>query len=267
MRVHVVSDVHGAAHDLARAAEGSDVFVCLGDLILFLDYDDPGRGIFADLFGEAHARAYIEARTANRFDEARELSTAAWARLGITEPSQRFEVLQSMVRAQYDELFASMPSPALLTYGNVDLPALWPDYLRDGHTVMDGQVVEVDGMRWGFVGGGLHSAMRTPFEISPEDYAAKVDALGPVDVLFSHIPPAVPELTYDVAARRFEVGSAALLDYVRREQPRLHLFGHVHQPLVPRTRIGRTECVNVGHFHGRRRPFVIDLDPGAVPGR
>jgi Icc-related predicted phosphoesterase len=259
MRVHVVSDVHGAAGALATAARGCDVFVCLGDLILFLDYDDPRRGIFADLFGVDHARAYIEARTANDYATAHELSTAAWAALGVVEPAERWRVLESMVRNQYDELFDAMPTPAFLTYGNVDVPSLWPDYLRPGHDVVDGATVKVDGLTWGFVGGGLTSPMRTPYEISPEEYADKVAALGPVDVLFSHLPPAVPELTYDVAARRFEVGSRALLEYVREVQPRYHLFGHVHQPLVARTRIGRTECVNVGHFHGRRTPFAIDL--------
>jgi len=259
MRIHVASDVHGAAEALAAAADGCDVFVCLGDLILFLDYDDPGRGIFADLFGEAHARAYIEARTANRFDDARDLSAAAWARLGITDPTERWELMQSRVRLQYAELFDAMPAPALLTYGNVDIPGMWPDYVRDGHTVVDAEVVEVDGMRWGFVGGGLVSPMRTPYEIPEADFAAKVDALGPVDVLFSHIPPAIPELTYDVEARRFELGSAALLEYIRDVQPRYHLFGHVHQPLAARTRVGRTECVNVGHFHARQQPFVLDL--------
>ena len=81
----------------------------------------------------------------------------------------------------------------------------------------------------------------------------------PVDVLFTHIPPAIPELVYDVEARRFEVGSAALLHYVHEHQPRYHVFGHVHQPLVPRMRIGRTECVNVGHFAGTGRPYVLDL--------
>ena len=259
MRVHVASDVHGAAHELATAADGADAFVCLGDLILFLDYDRPGRGIFADLFGEEHARDYIALRTANRFDEARALSAGAWARLGVTDPDERWSLMRSMVRAQYEELFEAMPAPALLTYGNVDIPDLWPDYLRDGHRVIDGDVVEVDGRRWGFVGGGLASPMRTPFELTPEAYAEKVGRLGPVDVLFTHIPPAVPELTYDTAARRFEVGSVALLDYVRTWQPRYHLFGHVHQPLTARRRLGRTECVNVGHFHGRGRPFVLDL--------
>ena len=259
MRVHVVSDVHGAAGELAGAAEGSDVFVCLGDLILFLDYARPSRGIFADLFGEDHARRYIELRTASRYDEARELSAAAWKGIGVDEPGERWPVMQAMVRVQYEELFDAMPSPALLTYGNVDIPSMWPQYVRDGQRVVDGEAIEVDGMRWGFVGGGLLSPMRTPFELTPEEYAAKVDALGPVDVLFSHLPPARPELVYDRLARRFEVGSEALARYVMDVQPRYHLFGHIHQPLAPRARLGRTECINVGHFAGTGRPYVLDL--------
>jgi len=259
MRVHIVSDVHGAGPALESAADGSDVFVCLGDLILFLDYDDPERGIYADLFGADHARTYIAARTANQFDEARALSDAAWAGLGITDRSERWGILESMVQKQYEALFRAMPSPALMTFGNVDVPALWPDYLREGHRVVDGEVIEVEGQRWGFVGGGLVSPMRTPYEIDPVDYAATIDSLGPVDVLFTHIPPMNPLLNYDVVARRFEVGSQALTDYIKKFQPRYHFFGHVHQPLAARMRIGRTECVNVGHFHGRERPFIIDL--------
>ena len=259
MRVHIVSDVHGAASALSDAAEGSDVFVCLGDLILFLDYDDPSHGIYADLFGEDHATRYIELRTANRFDEARALSHAAWERLGITDADARYQVMESMVRVQYEQLFAAMPAPAYLTYGNVDIPRLWSEYLRPGHTVVDGTVIDVDGQRWGFLGGGLVSPMRTPHEIAPEEFAEAITSLGPVDVLFTHIPPAVPELTYDTVARRFEVGSTALLAYVEKHQPRYHFFGHVHQPLAARTRIGRTECVNVGHFHGREVPFAITL--------
>src|SRR5690242_14084322 len=55
-RVHVVSDVHGNARDLARAGEGADALICLGDLVLFLDYADHSRGIFPDLFGEEKDR-------------------------------------------------------------------------------------------------------------------------------------------------------------------------------------------------------------------
>ena len=50
MRVHVVSDVHGRA-DALTGAGGADALICLGDLLLFLDYADHGQGIFADLFG------------------------------------------------------------------------------------------------------------------------------------------------------------------------------------------------------------------------
>jgi Icc-related predicted phosphoesterase len=101
--------------------------------------------------------------------------------------------------------------------------------------------------------------MRTPYEIPEEEYDAKIEAVGPVDVLFSHLPPAVPELLYDVRARRFERGSEGLLRAVHRWQPRYLLHGHVHNPLVPRTRIGRTEVVNVGHFRARGEPFRLAL--------
>ncbi len=111
----------------------------------------------------------------------------------------------------------------------------------------------------GFVGGGLVSPMRTPYELDPEVYAGKIAALGDVDILFTHIPPKVPELNYDVVARRFEIGSAAVREYIERVQPDYALFGHVHQPLQPRYRIGRTECLNVGHFHGTEVPYVLEV--------
>ena len=79
-------------------------------------------------------------------------------------------------------------------------------------------------------------------------------------MLCTHIPPEVPELVYDTVARRFERGSRALLDAIRRTRPRYSLFGHVHQPLARRMRIGATECVNVGHFAGSGQA----LGPGVV---
>ncbi|SDI01149.1 metallophosphoesterase family protein [Nonomuraea jiangxiensis] len=254
MRVHVVSDVHGRADALARAGDGADALVCLGDLILFIDYADHAQGIFADLFGADNAAVFIGLRTAKRFDEARELSARLWATLD-GDPREHIE---RNVRAQYETLFAAMPAPAYLTYGNVDIPRLWADYARPGHHVLDGQVAEIGGLRFGFVGGGLKTPYRTPYELADEEFAAKVEAVGAVDVLCCHIPPAVPELLYDVVARRFERGSEATLELIRRTQPRYALFGHVHNPLHRRTRVGRTECVNVGHFRGRGVPYVLE---------
>ncbi|MEV3871391.1 metallophosphoesterase [Streptomyces sp. NPDC049906] len=250
-RIHVVSDVHGNVRDLARAGEGADALVCLGDLLLFLDYADPARGIFAELFGEANARRLIALRTDRRFTEARALARGLWE--GVDHDT----VVVGAVRKQYAELFAALPTPTYATYGNVDLPDLWPEYARPGTTVLDGERVEIAGRTFGFVGGGLPSHLRTPYEVPEEEYAAKVEALGEVDVLCSHIPPDVPELLYDTVPRRFERGSRALLDAIRRTRPRYALFGHVHQPLAPRMRIGATECVNVGHFARTGRPWVL----------
>jgi Icc-related predicted phosphoesterase len=139
----------------------------------------------------------------------------------------------------------------------VDLPGLWAGHLKAGHRVLDGERTELDGWTFGFVGGGLRSRYRTPHEIDDGQYAAKVEAVGAVDVLCTHIPPAVPELLYDTVARRMERGSEMLLDWIRKTQPRLALFGHVHQPLARRVRVGRTECVNVGHFAGTGTPYVL----------
>jgi Icc-related predicted phosphoesterase len=254
MRVHVVSDVHGRADALAHAGEGADALLCLGDLVLFVDYADHSAGIMAELFGAEAVSRLIALRTARRFEEARDWSRGLWA--GVPD---RGEVIEGAVRRQYEELFAAFPTPTYLTYGNVDLPHLLREYVRPGVTLLDGQTADIGGLRFGFVGGGLRTPMRTPFEISDEDFAAKVAAVGSVDVLCSHIPPHLPDLLYDTEARRYERGSVALLDAILATQPRFAIFGHVHQPYSPAVQIGRTWCLNVGHFRARRTPFVLDL--------
>ncbi|MCM3884811.1 metallophosphoesterase [Frankia sp. R82] len=254
MRVHVVSDVHGRADALPAAAQGADVFICLGDLVLFVDYADHGRGIMGDLFGAEAVTRMVRLRTENRFDEAREWSRSLWA--GLAE--DRTRVVEDAVRRQYSEVFAAFPTPTYLTFGNVDLPHLYPDFLRSGVTLLDGQTVELGGWRFGFVGGGLRTPMRTSHEIDDATFAAKVAAVGAVDVLCCHIPPHLPELVYDVVAGRFERGSTAILAAIHNTRPRYVLFGHVHQPLRASIEIGGTRCVNVGHFNATGRPFVLE---------
>jgi Icc-related predicted phosphoesterase len=255
MRVHVVSDVHGRADALTGAADGADALICLGDMLLFLDYADHGQGIFADLFGEQAASRYVALRTAKKFDEAREFSAGLLA--GRTE--SRAALFEAAMARQYAAMFAALPEPAYLTYGNVDVPGMWQRFAKPGHHVLDGGTAELGGLTFGFVGGGLTSVYRTPNEMSEDEFRAKLEAVGEVDVLCTHIPPAVPELLYDTVARRLERGSAVLLDTIRATRPRYSIFGHVHQPLARRTRIGVTECLNVGHFRATGTPFVLQL--------
>ena len=254
MRIHVVSDVHGRADALPAAARDADALVCLGDLLLFMDYADHRRGIFAELFGAEEARTFMALRLAKRFDEARALS----ARLAERLPGGSVRAaIEAAAARQYAEVFRALPEPAYLTYGNVDIPRMWAEHLKPGHQVFDGARAELDGWTFGFVGGGLISRYRTPHEMDEDAYGAKLDEVGAVDVLCTHIPPAVPELLYDTVARRMERGSHALLAAIRRTRPRFALFGHVHQPLAQRVRVGTTECINVGHFRATGRPFVL----------
>src|SRR5260370_11968176 len=107
MRVHVVSDVHGSADALARAGEGADALICLGDLLLFLDYADHGQGIFADLFGAQAASEYVQLRTAKRVDEARQFSLSLFA--GRQE--SRASLFDTAMARQYAASFGALPAP------------------------------------------------------------------------------------------------------------------------------------------------------------
>ncbi len=173
MRVHVVSDVHGRTDALADAAEGADALICLGDLLLFLDYADHGQGIFADLFGAEAAGKYVRLRTAKKFDEARDFSLSLFA----GRPENRASLFEAAMTRQYAELFGALPEPAYLTYGNVDVPGMWERFTKPGHRVLDGGTAELDGWTFGFVGGGLKSAYRTPNEMSEEEFRAKIEAV------------------------------------------------------------------------------------------
>ena len=103
------------------AATGADALICLGDLLLFVDYADHAQGIFAELFGAEAAREFIALRTAQDVRRGAGAVRAAvgggWAAIRPAHPQRRRP-------AQYAELFAAMPEPAYLTYGNVDIPRL-----------------------------------------------------------------------------------------------------------------------------------------------
>ena len=64
------------------------------------------------------------------------------------------DAVVAAARRQYEELFAAMPVPAYLTFGNVDVPDLWPENLAarlGGRSI--GAAVEIGGAGFGFVGG------------------------------------------------------------------------------------------------------------------
>jgi Icc-related predicted phosphoesterase len=254
--VLVVSDVHGAFDDLARVIGTGEVVLVLGDLINLMDYRT-GEGIIADVLGVEFARAAAELRAKGDYPALRELWRA--------EVGDRFtSVREAIDRRAEDEYAACRRALAggtgYVTYGNVDRPDLLARSLPDGMRFVDGTVVELEGLRFGFVGGGVATPVGADGEVTDEEMFEKLAAIGEVDVLCSHLPPAVTPLHVDVVTGRAERSSRPILEYLLDVQPRFHFFGDVHQPQATHWRVGRTRCRNVGYFRATRRPVEFHPD-------
>ncbi len=257
MTVKVVSDLHSGVEALAREVHADDTLLLLGDLINIIDYRLMD-GILVDVYGADAVAEVVELRAQRRFDEARAVMRRR--REGREEEvGARF---QELIREAYRRVAEVLPPRTYLILGNVDSPAIALEVLREtapGVEIVDGRVIEIEGMRVGFVGGGLPTPLRVAGEIPEEEYDAKLAAIGVVDVVCSHVPPDLPELTYDTVARRRERGSAGLLAYVRDVQPVRVFFGHIHQPLLSSTHVGRTHLMNAGYFRRTQRAIPLAL--------
>lgn len=244
----LVADVHGAVEALKRVAGLGEPLLVLGDLINFIDYRT-NEGIVSEVAGRRFVDEMVALRTAERFDEARQ----KWSAFSAGREDELRSRFDALIEAAYEEICAALAGGSgYVTYGNVDRPDMLRRHLPDGFTLVDGEVVEVDGRRVGFAGGGI-PALGIPGEVDEPDMAAKLGGLGQVDILCTHVPPAVPSLSSDVVGGR-QKGSAAVLTYLEDAQPSFHFFGDVHQPQATKWMVGRTTCVNVGYFRATGRP-------------
>jgi len=252
MSIYLVSDLHGSADALAKTVPEGATLLLLGDLINFLDYTTM-TGILTDVFSVEAVIEVARLRTEGKVLEARDIMR----RRSEGRESEIQDEIKRRVHEQYAGVFAALPDPTYFILGNVDQPPLVERFARDtpAVTFVDTQTLVLEGESFGFVGGALPTPLHVAGEISEEEMRAKVDVLGDVDVLCSHIPPAVEELCYDTLADKRERGSEDLLRYIEDVQPRRAYFGHVHQPLMSSIRIGRTLCVNVGYFRATGRAF------------
>jgi Icc-related predicted phosphoesterase len=251
--VYVVSDLHGAIDDLTKAVPEGSTLVLLGDLVNLLDYMTM-TGILVDVFSVDAVSEVSRLRAEGDIEQARRVMRD---RARGREDEVRNEIAQR-VHDEYAAVFSALPDPTYLILGNVDQPTVAHSFAMDTPAVyeVDGEVVLLEGERFGFVGGALPTPLRVAGEITEEQMRTKIEGLGQVDVLCSHIPPAVPELSFDTVAGKPERGSDDLLEYIRDVQPRRAYFGHVHQPLVSSMHVGRTLCVNVGYFRSTGRAFL-----------
>lgn len=250
----LVADVHGAVDALRSVAAGGEPLLVLGDLINFIDYRD-NSGIVADITGRAFVDEMVRLRTAGDRDASRRL----WRELAAVDDRDIPLEFTRRAEEQYRSVCAALEgAEAFVTYGNVDRPDLLRNHLPSTATYVDGEVLEIEGLLVGMAGGGMPS-LGTAGEVSEEDMAAKLDRMGAVDLLCTHLPPAVEWLSRDVIGGRHK-SSQAVRDYIERYRPPFHYFGDVHQPRATRWRLGATRCVNVGYFRATGRAVRHTVD-------
>jgi Icc-related predicted phosphoesterase len=127
--------------------------------------------------------------------------------------------------------------------------------------IMDREVLEIGGIKIGFVSGAppMPWTFDLPGVISEEVFNAGIETLGKVDILCSHVPPKVPELAYDMVAKRDEGGSSRLLEYIQDYQPSWVYYGHVHNPLKSSLTLGKSQLVNLACFCHHHRVHLHPL--------
>ncbi len=249
----VVSDVHGAFPALRRVAESGDTLLILGDLANMTDYRT-GEGAVATTFGHDLAVQAGEARGEGDFEEMRRLWKAA-----VPDPDAGRQSIEQAIDLQYAEMRAALEGgQGYVIHGNVDRPDRLVSALPPSFQYVHGETIDIGGVVFGFVGGGVRTPLRAVGEIEDDEMASILEAMGPVEVLCTHVPPAIDSLRRDVVTGRAERGSAPILDYLMGSQPRLHIFGDVHQPQATTWRVGSTRCQNVGYFRATGRALSLE---------
>ncbi len=256
----LVSDVHGEFESLAALARSGETLLILGDLINLLDYRTR-EGIIADVLGHDFGEEVAGHRATGDYEAMRR----AWSMMVGDRLDEVRAEIEARIRQEYSRCQAALAGASgFATYGNVDRPDLLATALPPGMPLLDGEVVEIEGISFGFVGGGIATPVGAAGEVTDEEMAAKLEAIGEVEILCSHLPPALAPLSTDVITGRQERSSAPILDYLRRVRPRFHFYGDIHQPQATTWRIGPTVARNVGYFRATKRPVVLTV-AGDVP--
>ena len=253
-----VSDVHDSPAALARLVGLGEEITILGDLVNLTDYRT-GKGAVASVMGDDFATRSSRARARGNYGEMRSM----WSSQAGDARDEVRQKIGEELAVQYRRAGEALSGgTGMVIHGNVDRPAVLQAALPEGFRYLHGEVIERDGLRLGMVGGGVRTPLQADGEVDDEEMRQILLDLGPIDVLCTHVAPAVGPLRRDVVTGRDERGSVPVFDYLVEHQPRLHLFGDVHQPQASIWRVGRARCMNAGYFRATGR--YLRLDHGSV---
>lgn len=251
-RVLIGADIHGAYEELKSQLQADDILILCGDYLDFFDYETRD-GLIVKLIPKDLIERALAALELGKTDESKKLV----GEIVRKNPNLAQDMIE-LVSEAYEKFFSMLECKTYLTFGNVDYPNILKQYTKPHHIFVDGALVEIAGERFGFV-GGLPPTTYTfglPGEVDEVEFIKKLDRVREAEVLITHCPPSIPDLTYDIRANRDEEGNPYLLRFVEDFAPKVNYFGHVHYPKKQLMCHLDTKLVNVGYFKRTKQLLV-----------
>jgi hypothetical protein len=113
-----------------------------------------------------------------------------------------------------------------------------------GFVAPHGQIVEIAGRSFGFLGYSNRTPFDTPGEYTEEEIARRLVPLAGCEILVCHCPPF--ETALDQVAPGKHFGSRAIAEHLERTQPEWFFCGHIHEAAGVETALGKTRARNLG---------------------
>jgi Icc-related predicted phosphoesterase len=136
-------------------------------------------------------------------------------------------------------------APTILVPGNNETEDALRDACAgwDGATVLHGEGVDIDGVAFFGLGGGVPvTPWGWSFDLTEEEAEAKLAGCPEGAVLVVHSPPR----GYLDGSGGRHLGSAAILRAIEARRPSLAVCGHIHECWRQETTVGDTRLVNLG---------------------
>jgi hypothetical protein len=129
--------------------------------------------------------------------------------------------------------------------GNFETPNEMEDVCEElGWTDLHGKSVEIHGLTFFGCGGGNVGPFNTPYELSEDQFRVILAKFsGEKEFIFiSHCPP---KGYVDKVRSGLHVGSEAVAEFVRKQQPVIQFCGHIHEEGGKESSMSETRIYNV----------------------
>ena len=167
-----ISDVHHQLEFLKLLPKKNEPVVILGDLINWIDYRN-GDGIAKEVFGLENVQKLINLRKEHRFEERKDL----WKSLYSNDPEVIMKNMRDAIENQYEEVFKILKKYHVwFIPGNVDDVEIMNSYTSSTIKNVDGLLIEHQGTKLGFAGGGVPTPINARGEISEIEFSKKHQA-------------------------------------------------------------------------------------------